>query len=72
MLYLLISTSCATWHVPYKKNLIELRNEIEPFCVHRVHPVTLDNIILYAHNRIELMQMLGLDAVTIRDRKITT
>ena len=56
-------------HVPYKKNLIELRNEIEPFCVHRVHPVTLDNIILYAHNRIELMQMLGLDAVTIRDRK---
>ncbi|MEK5743230.1 plasmid replication protein, CyRepA1 family [Acinetobacter variabilis] len=56
-------------HVPYKKNLIELRNEIEPFCVHRVHPVTLDNIILYAHNRIEFMQTLGLDAVTIRDRK---
>ena len=28
-------------HVPYKKSLIELRNEIELLCVGLVHPVTL-------------------------------
>lgn len=53
--------------VPYKKNLIELRNEIEPFCVGRVHPVTLDSIMLYAFNRLEFMKGLGLKAITIKN-----
>ena len=56
-------------HVPYRKSLIELRNEIEPFCVGRVHPVTLDNIVLYVHKRIEFIKTQGLTAVTIQDYK---
>lgn len=56
-------------HVPYKKSLIELRNEIELLCVGRVHPVTLDNIVLYVHQRIEYIKKQGLTAVTIQDYK---
>ena len=56
-------------HVPYKKSLIELRNEIELLCVGLVHPVTLDNIVLYVHKRIEFIKKQGLTAVTIQDYK---
>lgn len=56
-------------HVPYKKSLIELRNEIELICAGRVHPVTLDNIVLYVHKRIEFIKKQGLTAVTIQDYK---
>ena len=56
-------------HVPYKKSLIELRNEIELICAGRVHPVTLDNIVLYVHKRIEFIKNQGLTAVTIQDYK---
>ncbi len=56
-------------HVPHSKSIIELRNEIEPFCVGRVHPVTLDNIVVYVHKRIEFTKKRGLESVTIQDHK---
>ncbi len=56
-------------HVPYKKSLIELRNEIELSCIGKVHPTTLDNIVLYVQNRIEYVKNQGLTAVTIQDHK---
>lgn len=53
--------------VPRLKNLMELRKEIEFLCSGKVHPITLDNIILFADSRLNWLKDQNLEQSILID-----